>query len=653
MADSMFHQPVMGRRAFVGGTLAASSMAFLAACGKKGGDASGSESGSTLNFYINNPVCIDPYNVQEDQGTQVEYQLFDALTSYDAEKGEIVPLACESFESNDDATEFTFKIKKAKFHNGDDVTSKSFKLGWERLVNTKSAIATEYGPSEVSYHLSMVEGYDDLLAGNATELSGVTCPDDETLVVKLSSAYADFPFVASHPALAPVPECAESDVKSFYLAPVGNGPFMMDGKWEDGQEINVKKFDDYYGDKAKIDGIHFQVIKDMETAYKEFQAGNLDVCDVPVAQIDAAKKDRGVSKDGYTMGDGERMLLGAEPSTYYLTCNTTAEPFNNADLRRGISLAINREAICKTIFKGTRTPADGIVPPGIDGGNLDVCDVPVAQIDAAKKDRGVSKDGYTMGDGERMLLGAEPSTYYLTCNNTAEPFNNADLRRGISLAINREAICKTIFKGTRTPADGIVPPGIDGYKEGAWEFCAYDVDKANEYLDKVAPARANGDRGISVTLSYNQDGGHKEIMESIIGDLAKVGVTAVSDTPEWSALLEQYQNFNYQFGRLGWIADYPIMDNFLYPLFHSDSLGGDNRSGYNNPEFDAKVDEARTIVDDEERVAKMQEADAMVAADCPVIPIMFYTHTIAGSDRIKHLYVDPQKHADLGTAELA
>jgi len=43
----------------------------------------------------------------------------------------------------------------------------------------------------------------------------------------------------------------------------------------------------------------------------------------------------------------------------------------------------------------------------------------------------------------------------------------------------------------------------------------------------------------------------------------------------------------------------------------------------------------------------------MVAADCPVIPVMFYTHTIAGSDRVKYLYVDPQKHADLGTAELA
>ena len=61
MADSMFHQPVMGRRAFVGGTLAASSMAFLAACGKKGGDASGSDSGSTLNFYHENDSMYDRF----------------------------------------------------------------------------------------------------------------------------------------------------------------------------------------------------------------------------------------------------------------------------------------------------------------------------------------------------------------------------------------------------------------------------------------------------------------------------------------------------------------------------------------------------------------------------------------------------------------
>lgn len=552
------------RRAFVGGSLAAGSLAFLAACGQKGAPAGGGSAaggaaaGGTLNYYINNPVSIDPYNVQEDQGTQVCFQLFDALTIYDAEKKELKGLAAESWEANDDATEFTFHlVEGAKFHNGDPVNAEAFKRAWTRVVNPKSAVATAYAPSEVSYHLSVVEGYDALSKGETDEFSGITAKDDTTLVVKLSAPYADFAYIASHPALSPVPEAAESDAKAYYLAPIGNGPFKMDGSWEDGQQINIVRYDDYYGEKAKLDGVHFAIYKDVETAYKEFQAGNLDIADVPVAQIDAAKSDRGESKDGYTMSEGEHMLLGSEPSTYYLTCNTAAEPFNNPDLRKGISLAINRAAICDTIFKGTRTPADGIIPPG-----------------------------------------------------------------------------------------------IDGYKEGAWEFAAYDVDKANEYLDKVAPLK-DGSRGISLTISYNQDGGHKEIMESIIGDLDKVGIAVTSDTPEWSALLTQYKDGNYQFGRLGWIADYPIMDNFLYPLFHSESIGGDNKSQYSNAEVDQLIKDARSTVDTDERIKKMQEADAKIAADCPVIPIMFYSHTLAGSDRVKHLYVDPQKHADLGTAELS
>ena len=74
------------------------------------------------------------------------------------------------------------------------------------------------------------------------------------------------------------------------------------------------------------------------------------------------------------------------------------------------------------------------------------------------------------------------------------------------------------------------------------------------------------------------------------------------------------------------------MDNFLYPLFHSDSIGGDNKSGYSNAEVDKLIDEARATTDDDARIAKMKEADAIVASDCPVIPLMFYTHTLVGSD---------------------
>ena len=554
---------LVGRRGFIGGSLAAGALATLAACGKKGGDAAAGSAasgaaGGTLNFYINNPIAIDPYNCQEDQGTQVEYQLFDSLTMFDYEQEKLVGLAAESWEASSDATKFTFHlVKGAKFHNGDAVDSKAFKRGWERIVNPKSEIQKVYGPSTISYHLTLVKGYDELMAGNASELTGVTCPDDETLVVELSAPYADFPYVCSHPALAPVPEAAESDAKNFYLAPIGNGPFKMDGKWEDGQQINLVKFDDYYGkDKAKIAGVHFSIQKDMETAYKEFQAGNLDVCDVPVAQIDAAKKDRGESKDGYTMSEGQHMLLGGEPSTYYIMIN-----------------------------------------------------------------------------------------------NTVAPFNDPQFRKAISLAINRQAICDTLYKGTRKPAGSIVPPGIDGYEADAWEDCKYDVDAAKELLDKLYPADASGSRGLNLTLSYNQDGGHKEIMESVIGDLQKVGITVTSDTPEWAALIKQYDAKSYQFGRMGWIADYPILDNFLYPLFYSKS--GDNKSGYANEAVDQGIAEARATVDDAARIKKLQEVNRTIGKDMPVIPLMYYSHTTAGSDRIKNLYMDPQKHCDMSTVELS
>ena len=558
MADlkKEFHQPVMGRRAFIGGTLAASSLAVLAGCGKKGGG-SDAKGGTVLTYGLNNPVCIDPYNVQEDQGTTVEFQLFDTLMQYDYEKEELLPLACEGFDYDEAANTYTFHlIEGAKFHNGDPVTAEDFKRGWTRLVSPKSQIQVAYGPSQIAYHLSQVKGYKELAEGSTEDFVGLTCPDDNTFVVELSAKYSDFPYVCSHPALAPVPKCGEDDAKNFYKAPVGNGPYMIkpDTKWEDGQSIDLVRFDDYYGDKAKIDAIHFSILKNIETAYKEFQAGNLDVSDVPTAQIDAAKKDR---------GEGE----------------------------------------------------------------------------------------YEMGDGKHLLLGAEPSTYYLAMNTRKAPFDNADFRKGLCCAINREAICKSIFKGTRVPADGIVPPGIDGYTEGAWDCCQYDVDKANEYLDKVAPMK-DGKRGLKFTLSYNQDGGHKEIMESVIGDLEKVGIEVTSDTPEWSTLLAKYDALDYECGRLGWVADYPIMDNFLYPLFHSDSIGGDNKSCYSNPEFDKGLAEARATADDAERVKKMQALDKMVADFCPVIPLLFYTHTLAGSDRIKSLYIDPQKKARLASAEL-
>ena len=220
------------RRTFVKGGLAASALAALAACGKnenaasaQGDSAVKATDGGTFKYYISDPVAIDPYNLQESEGTQVGHILFDSLVEWDWDKSDVKAKAAASWEISDDNTVFTFHLKDAKFHNGDPVTAESFKRGWQRLVDPSMTT-----PGEIGYHLSPVMGYDEMANGSAKEISGLTCPDDKTFVVTLSAPMADFLAVCCHPGLAPVPQAAIDDPDSFLLAPIGNGPFMMDGK---------------------------------------------------------------------------------------------------------------------------------------------------------------------------------------------------------------------------------------------------------------------------------------------------------------------------------------------------------------------------------------------------------------------------------------
>ncbi len=547
----------LSRRAFVGGALATGAALALAGAGV--GSASADEaassdavSGGTFRYYITNPVSIDPYNVQEDQGMQVCRCLFDPLTTYDFAAQQLVGKAATSWEANDDATEFTFHlVEGATFHNGDPVTAQSFVYGWNRLVSPNTNPSS---PSEVSYHLSMVDGYDDVLAGTEGAQLNLECPDDYTLVVHLNMSYADFPYIVSHQATSPIPESAAADFATFNVAPVGNGAFQMDGQWVDGQYIQVVRNENYYGTPAYADGINFMVYADVNTAYTEFEAGNLDYVQIPSGRISAIAQQYGEAPDGYT-----------------------ANP------------------------------------------------------------------------GQQALLGEELSTYYLVCNNTDELLGNIHLRKAISYAINRQAICDVVFEGTRVPADGIVPPGIDGYEEGSWEASQYDVDKANEELATAKEELGVDD--ITITLSCNSGAGHEDIMQLVQADLATIGVTAELETSEWAAYLTQLQDLQYQIGRLGWVADYPTLDNFLYPNFYTGL--GDNRSGYSNPDVDAALDAARSTVDDDERLAALQEVNRQIGEDFPVIPLMFYRHNYVVSNRVNNFYLDPMKLADLAACWLS
>src|SRR5690606_29035563 len=165
-------------------------------------------------------------------------------------------------------------------------------------------------------------------------------------------------------AFSPMAEECLADIKACEEAPIGNGPFRIDGKWEHNEQIRVTKFDDYKGEKPKVDAITFKIFADSDTAWNEVQAGNIDLIrTVPPEQLGAARTQY-----------GDRLIEQPTSSFTYLGFPLYDERFRDKRLRQAISLAIDREEIIDAILNGSRVTATSVITPIIPGSRDDACD---------------------------------------------------------------------------------------------------------------------------------------------------------------------------------------------------------------------------------------------------------------------------------------
>jgi len=491
------------------------------------------KTGGIMRLHINEPVSLDPPNSYESEGIQIARQLWDGLFTYDPVTLETKPKLCEKYEVSDDGLTYTFYIKKGvKFHSGKELKAEDFVYSWTRLALKDTA-------SYLAYHLSPVVGYDECQDGTAKELKGIKALDDYTFQVTLKYPYADFINTLGHVAFYPVnKESIEKAGDKAGEMPDGTGPFKF-VKWEHDQYVELVRNDDYYGQKPYLDGVKYVIIPDEQTAFLEFQAGNLEYTTIPVGQVKATEADP-QWKD-----------------------NVIIHPF----------LAL----------------------------------------------------------------------YYYGMNLNAAPFKgNLALREAINYMIDRQNICDVISEGVDTPATGFVPPGIEGFQENAMEF-TYDVEKAKQ---KLAEAGYPDGKGLpTLKLGFNTGAGHEKIAEAIQADAAKIGIKIEVEGYEWGTLLEKAKSGEIIFYRLGWQADYPTMDNFLYPLFYSKS--SDNYSEYNNPEVDKLLIEARSTIDKDQRIAKYREVEKMILKDAAFAPIYFYGTRRIIQPYVKGFVLDNMENYDL------
>lgn len=330
--------------------------------------------GGEYSVYICEPESLTPTNTNEVCGAEVLNALFTGLVDYDPGTSE--PLlgdeseraVAESIESEDQQT-WTITLKDGfTFHDGTPVTAQSFVDSWNYGA---------YGPNAQgnSYFLASVEGYEDLQCGTtdegeadcetsppaAEEMSGLVASDDQTLEVTLAEPFSQFPLTVGYTAFYPMPESFFEDPEAFNEAPVGNGPFQMDGEWQRNQQVNVVRYDDHPA-PPNADAVEFRIYADVNTGYNDLIAGNLDVMDsLPPEQIESAQAEF-----------GDRFIEDQSSSHTYIGIPTYDERFESIELRRAFSKAIDRQAITDAVLP-QQTPAYGVVSPVVQGARENAC----------------------------------------------------------------------------------------------------------------------------------------------------------------------------------------------------------------------------------------------------------------------------------------
>ncbi|WP_433268339.1 peptide ABC transporter substrate-binding protein [Actinosynnema sp. CS-041913] len=504
---------------------------------------------SIFNTEPENPLV--PGNTTEVGGSRVLDALFTGLVEYRNEDAQPVNAMAESIETQDSKL-FTVKIKKGwKFHDGTPVTANSFVDSWNW---------TAYGPNAAqgASFFAQVEGYADVNpkdpdgadgpqlppAPTAEKLSGLKVVDEHTFTVTLSEPFAVFPVTIGYEVFAPMPAAFFKDRAAFEANPIGNGPFKYVSRTV-GTEIKLTRYDDYTGDdKPKFKDLTLKVYQSRESAYADLVANNLDFMEELPPNALAGQK--------YETDLGDRVV--------------TRETLNNQTI-------------------------------------------------------------------------AFP--FY------APPYDNAALRRAISMSINRDEITQRIFEGTRMPADGWVHPLMKGYQKGqCGEYCEYNPQKAKDEFAK------SGYTGEIILLS-NTDGGHQEWAEAVANNIKNtLGVEARFVPSTSFGEFRQKVNAHEMTGmyRSGWIADYPSIENWLTPLFRTGASSNDGL--YTNPKFDAKLAEADKAPSEEEAIRLYLEAERMLAEDMPSIPL-WTQKTVAGkSNRLKVANLHPFRKLDLDSVEV-
>ncbi len=524
----------------------------FAGCGKKKAD------GITVQIGPN-PETLDPALNSAVDGGNMLITLFETLLIIDQDN-KVQPGQAEKYEVSPDGLTWTFTMRDGlKWSDGTELNAKDFEYTFKRIADTN--VAAPYAETVIG----MIEGYKEAIDSKNPEKLNVKASDDgKTLTIKLAYPCSYFDKIVAFGTMSPVQKATvEKNGDSWATKPetyVCNGPYTIT-EWTPSEKIVCKKNENYKGgwDSSKIvnDKLTFLLLEDSSASYTAYTGGTAQLIkDVPTEEIPTLKKDK---KDEFNVDP----ILG----TYYLSMNLNKAPFNNKNVRKALSLAIDRDYVANTVMQGTYTPAYNYVGTGVD------------DVDPGK-----------------FLENSKAA-------NGGKTYISEDYKANLEEA--KKALAEA------------------GYPEG-----------------KGFP---------TITYSTNDTGYHKALAEYLQQVYKDLGITMNIDIVDWSSFTPKRRAGEYEMARNGWVMDYNDASNMI-ELFTS--TNGNNDGKYNNPAFDKAMNDSK-VADKTAHFAALHEAEKIVSEDYGFIPVAYYNDFWLQSTSLKGTWHSPYGYWYLQYAYLA
>ena len=461
------------------------------------------------------PETLDPQKTQTVVEADIVYDLFEGLLTYDAE-GKLVPGVALSWTVSADGLTYDFDLREENWSNGDPVTADDFVFSFRRLLDP--ATAAPY--ASLFYVIKNAEA---VARGRARpEALGVSALAPHRLEIALARPTPYFLGLLAHQTAAPLDEKAVAKYgREFTRAGklVSNGAYRLVAYTPNDRLVLARNPNFHDAAHVAIEREEILPLEDRAAAVRRFEAGEIDsYSDAPSDQI----------------------------------------------------------AFLKQRFPG------------------------------------------------ELHLSASLGTYYYAFNTKKPPFDDARVRRALSMTIDREFLAQTIWGGSMLPAYALVPPGVPGVKPVEPDFAKLAPIDAEAQALKLLAEAGYGPRGkmLNVEIRYNSSENHQATAIAVADMWRPLNVTVSfvnSDAKTHFAYLRDRGDFDV--ARAGWLADYPDAQNFL-ALCESDNVAL-NYSRWSNPEYDALLKQAEGERDAAARADLLAKAEALLLKAQPIAPLMY------------------------------